>query len=108
LLYLLTGASGRLWEVSVDNQRAREVVTIPEMTIKDMAVAEAEGIYWSPDEGKTLYVRTHDNNSKKDGLYSVQVQTGAWEKLYDGDESIGIREMGSGTHSSDGPKFWRL
>jgi dipeptidyl aminopeptidase/acylaminoacyl peptidase len=95
LLYLLTSASGRLWEVRVDNQRAREVVTIPGLAIKDMAVAEAEASYWSPDEGKTLYVRTHDDNSKKDGLYSVQLQTGAWEKLHDGDESIGIREMGS-------------
>ena len=94
-LYLLTSASGRLWEVSVGNQVAREVVTIPGLAIKDMAVAEAEGIYWSPDEGKTLYVRTHDGSSKKDGLYSVHVQTGAWEKLYEGDESIGIREMGA-------------
>ena len=94
-LYLLDSTAGRLWEVSADGQHTREVVTIPGLALKDLAVTEAVATYWSPDDGKTLFVRTHDDNSKKDGLYSVQVQTGKWEKLYDGDEAIGIREMGS-------------
>jgi hypothetical protein len=60
-----------------------------------MAVVESTATYWSPDDGKTLYVRAHDDKTKKDGIYSVRVQTGEWEKVYEGDEAIGMREMGS-------------
>jgi dipeptidyl aminopeptidase/acylaminoacyl peptidase len=95
LLYLLDTFAGRLWEVTPGGQHAREVVTLPGLAIKDMAVAETAATYWSPDDGKTLYIRTHDDTSKKDGLYSVRVKTGESEKLYEGDQSIGIREMGS-------------
>lgn len=94
-LYLLDNTVGKLWEVSADGQQAREVVTLPGVVVKDVATAEAAGTYWSPDDGETMYVRTHDDDSKKEGIYSVRVQTGEWTKLYDGDESIGTREMGA-------------
>jgi dipeptidyl aminopeptidase/acylaminoacyl peptidase len=94
-IYLLDSTAGRLWEVSSDGEKTREVVKIPGLAVSDMAVSQAAGTYWSPDGGTTAYIRTHDAVSKKDALYSLQVQTGKIAKLYEGDESISAREMGA-------------
>jgi dipeptidyl aminopeptidase/acylaminoacyl peptidase len=102
-IYLVDGQMGHLWEVSSDGKHTREVVKLPGVVLKDLAVEEAAGTYWSPDDGKTLYVRAHDDVSKKDGIYAVRVQTGEWEKVHEGDEAIGMREMGSLVGTSQGP-----
>ncbi|MGH9712836.1 MAG: prolyl oligopeptidase family serine peptidase [Candidatus Acidiferrales bacterium] len=94
-IYLLDSSSGRLWEVAADGKRTREVVKLPGLAIHDVAVAEEAGTYWSPDDGQTMYIRVHDDISKKDALYSVRVQTGESAKLYDGDEAIGLGAMGA-------------
>ena len=94
-IYLLDSTAGRLWEVSADGEKTREVVKIPGLLISDLAVSEATGTYWSPDLGTTAYIRTHDPASKKDALYSLRVESGETAKLYGGDESISAREMGA-------------
>jgi len=94
-LYLLDSDAGRLWEAAADGSKAREVVKLAGLAIKDMATDEAAATYWSPDNGKTLYVRTHDSESKKDAIYTVQVDTGEATKVYEGDASISMREMGA-------------
>lgn len=94
-VYLLDSTAGRLWEVSADGEKTREVVKIPGLLISDMAVSEALGTYWSLDGGTTAYIRTHDPVSKKDALYSLRVDSGETAKLYEGDESISAREMGA-------------
>ena len=94
-LYLLDRFAGRLWEVSADGAQTREVAKLPGLLIKDMATAEGAAIYWSPDNGKTAYIRAHDDNTKKDSIYAVRMQTGETAKIYEDDESIGINEMGA-------------
>jgi dipeptidyl aminopeptidase/acylaminoacyl peptidase len=103
-LYLLDSDAGRLWQVAADGGgTAREVVKLPgRRYIKDMASDEAVAGYWSPDNGKTMYIRAHDNESKKDAIYAVQVDTGEATKLYEGDESMSMREMGAMTGTSRG------
>ncbi len=101
-IYLLDDAAGKLWEVAADGQHTREVANLPGVAIKDLATAEAAGTYWSPDDGKTMYIRTHNDSSKKDAIYSVNAQTGESAKLYEGDESIGMREMGAFTGVTQG------
>jgi dipeptidyl aminopeptidase/acylaminoacyl peptidase len=94
-LYLLDPEAGRLWEVAADGNKGREVVKIPGAHIKDIAADEAAGRYWSPDDGKTMYVRAHDNDTKKDAIYSVTLGSGEAKKLYEGDESMAMREAGA-------------
>ena len=94
-IYLLDDQVGKLWEVDPSGEHVREVVTSPGLAVRDMAVAEDAGIYWSNDGGSTLYIRAHDDDSKKDAIYSVDVHSGAAKKIYEGDESIGMREMGA-------------
>jgi dipeptidyl aminopeptidase/acylaminoacyl peptidase len=99
-LYLLDSEAGRLWEVAADGTKTREIASLPGLAIKDMATDEAASTYWSPDNGRTLYVRTHDGESKKDAIYSVRVDGGETKKVYEGDESISLREMGALTGTS--------
>jgi dipeptidyl aminopeptidase/acylaminoacyl peptidase len=94
-VYLLDGFAGKLWEVSADGKQTRELAKIPGMSIRDMAVVETKSLYWSPDGGKTMYVRAHDDTSKKDAIFAVSLASGEATKLYDADESIGMREMGA-------------
>ena len=94
-LYLLDPEAGRLWEVGADGSGAREIVKLPGLMTKDMATNDFTGTYWSPDEGKHMYVRTHDNDSKKDAIYAVRPETGEATKMYEGEESISMREMGA-------------
>jgi dipeptidyl aminopeptidase/acylaminoacyl peptidase len=50
---------------------------------------------WSPDNGSTIYIQAHDKITKKDAIYSVRMSTGEWTKVYEGDEAIGMRQMGA-------------
>ncbi len=102
-VYLLDPEAGRLWEVTADGSKGREVVKIPGALIKDIAAAEA-GSYWSPDDSRTIYIRAHDSNLKNDAIYAVDVQSGKARKLYEGDEAMAMREMGAMTgmpHGTD-------
>jgi dipeptidyl aminopeptidase/acylaminoacyl peptidase len=99
---LLDPEAGRLWEVGADGSNAREIVNLPGLMTKDVATDDPAGTYWSPDGGKTIYVRTHDNDSKKDAIYGVRIDTGEATKIYEGDESISTREMDSLTGMPQG------
>jgi dipeptidyl aminopeptidase/acylaminoacyl peptidase len=101
-VYLLDPEVGRLWEVATDGSAAREVVKMEGVPIKDIAADEYGETYWSPDDGKTMYVRAHDNSSKKDAIYAVPLQSGQPKKIYEGDESIAMREMGALTGTPSG------
>lgn len=96
-IYLLDPEAGRLWEVAADGSQGRELAKISGALIKDIAADEEADSYWSPDNGRTIYIRAHDNDSKKDAIYAVDVQSGKTNKLYEGDEAIARREMGAMT-----------
>jgi dipeptidyl aminopeptidase/acylaminoacyl peptidase len=96
-VYLLDPEVGRLWEVTADGSSAHEIAKLEGMPIKDIATDEYGETYWSPDDGKTMYVRTHDNSSKKDAIYALPLENGQLKKVYEGDESIAMREMGAMT-----------
>ncbi|HEY3929101.1 MAG TPA: prolyl oligopeptidase family serine peptidase [Candidatus Koribacter sp.] len=94
-LFLLDPEVGRLWEVAADGSKGHEVVTIPGAKIKDIAAMEMQGTYWSPDDGKTMYVRAHDSDTKKDAIYAVNLEAGSAKKVYEGNESMAMREAGA-------------
>ena len=94
-IFLLDSEAGRLWEVAADGSKTRELAKLPGLTVKDIATSELASTYWSPDDGKTMFVRTHEEESKKDGIYAIKVETDDAKKIYDGDEAISLREMGA-------------
>jgi dipeptidyl aminopeptidase/acylaminoacyl peptidase len=97
-VFLVDSAAGKIWEVNgsgAAGEHTRDVTNASGVSVRDMAVDETTSTYWSPDGGVTMYFRAHDESSKKDALYSVNVQSGETKKLHEGDESIGMREMGS-------------
>ena len=96
-VYLLDPEVGRLWEVAADGSKGREVGKVPGSPIKDIAADEAAGIYWSPDDGKTMYIRAHHTETKKDAIYAVSLENGEAKKIYEGDEAIAMRELGAMT-----------
>ncbi len=72
-------------------------------SVRDMAIDENSSTYWSNDGGATMYIRSHDNDSKKDSIYSLNVQSGETKKLYEADRNIGMREMGTFIGVKHGP-----
>jgi dipeptidyl aminopeptidase/acylaminoacyl peptidase len=94
LVYLTDTVHGTIWEVSADGETARSVVK-PGVPVKDVAYSEAASSYWSPDGGATMYIRSHDSVTKKDSIYSVNVASGETAKIYESDDAMGMRQMGS-------------
>lgn len=101
-LYLLDPGVGRLWKVAADGSHAHEVVKLEGSPIKDIAADQYGETYWSPDGGKTMYLRAHDNLSKKDAIYAVSVESGQAKKVYEANESIAMREVGAMTGTPKG------
>ena len=101
-VYLLDPEVGQLWEVAADGTAAHQIAKMQGMPIKDIAADEYGETYWSPDDGKTMYVRAHDNSSKKDAIYAVPLEGGQPRKVYEGAESIAMREMGAMTGTPTG------
>lgn len=99
-LYLLDPESGRLWEVGADGSNPRELMKVQGAKIKDIAEEEGTGTFWSPDANRTMYVTTHDDDSKRDAIYAIGLQDGNIKKVYEGDESISRRESGALTGMS--------
>jgi len=94
-VYLLDPGAGKLWEVTADGSKARELGMVPGAEIKDIAALELQGTYWSPDEGRTIYVRAHNNETKKDIIYAVNIASGEAKKVYEGNEAMAMREAGA-------------
>jgi dipeptidyl aminopeptidase/acylaminoacyl peptidase len=101
-IVLVDSVAGRLWEVTSDGSTMRELWKLSELKVKDVATSELAGTYWTHDDGKTMFVRTHDDSSKRDGIYAVRLETGDYKKIYEGDESISLAEMGALTGTPAG------
>lgn len=94
-VYLLDPGVGKLWEVAADGSKGRELGRIADAKIKDIAVLELQGTFWSPDEGHTMYVRAHNDETKKDIIYAVNIASGNAKKIYEGNEAMAMREAGA-------------
>jgi dipeptidyl aminopeptidase/acylaminoacyl peptidase len=84
-LYLLTRDS--LWRASVNDGRAASIATIPQRTIRHVLSNNGRTIWTKVD---SAVVVTRDEDTKKEGLYKINLTTGQFEKLLEENKSFGF------------------
>lgn len=71
---------GALWRSSISGAESREVARIAGRQIV-YRIAGSAGTIWSPDQGNTTIVITYDHETKQDGFYRIDFETGASIKI---------------------------
>lgn len=94
-IYLLAlspepGLYQSLWRLSVDGRNATEVAQLPGAYFTSAVASLGTGRFWSPDHGLSMIVMARDRNGFRDGLYSVDLVTGATTILFEEDKSYAI------------------
>jgi dipeptidyl aminopeptidase/acylaminoacyl peptidase len=72
--------NGSLWRASVGEGRAVELANVPERKITHL-IPQTNTLLWTANGGNSTVVVTHDDESKQDGFYSVDLAAGTSEKL---------------------------
>jgi len=85
-IYLLAGDS--LWRASVNDGRAAPIATIPQRTLRHIVSNNGRTI-WTSKAGSAVVV-TSDEETKKEGLYRINLTTGQFEKLLEENKSFGF------------------
>lgn len=71
---------GALWRAPVDQNKAVEVVQIPNHRIAQL-IPQSENALWTPDGGMSTVVLTQDDRTKQDGFFKVDLISGRAIKL---------------------------
>lgn len=71
---------GALWRASRDEENAMEVGRVPGRQIIRM-IPQSVNMLWSPSDGQSTIVVTHDEWGKQDGFYRLDLRTGECTKL---------------------------
>lgn len=85
-LYLLTSTS--VWRASIAEGRAEQIALIPGRTLRHIVSHDGRTI-WTP-KSDTIVVVTRDNESRREGFYEINLNTGKPEKLLEQDQSYGF------------------
>jgi hypothetical protein len=85
-IYLL--ARDSLWRASVNDGRAAPIATIPQRTLRHVVSNNGRTI-WTSKAGSAVVV-TSDEETKKEGLYRINLTTGQFEKLLEENKSFGF------------------
>jgi dipeptidyl aminopeptidase/acylaminoacyl peptidase len=72
-IYLLT--LDALWRVSIPEGALTELARIPDKQLLEIVSARS-GRFWSPDSGRSMYILTRDQETKKTAFYKVNLTTG--------------------------------
>jgi dipeptidyl aminopeptidase/acylaminoacyl peptidase len=90
-IYLTANMRGpdadKLWKVTLDG-RTIPFAHIPQKRILNIVAPAGVGRFWSPQE-QMLLVMTRDDLTKQEGLYQIDLRTGAARKLREGAISFG-------------------
>ena len=94
-IYLLAlsselGLYRSLWRLSADGPSATEVAQLPRAYFTSIVTSSGTGRFWSPDRGLSMIVMARDRNAFRDGLYSVDLATGATTNLFKENKSYAI------------------
>jgi len=82
------GASPRLWSIGADGHDARQIGVIPGRSILDIVTTPDRNSYWPLDDGASMVVRTTATDTRKDGLYRIDLRTGAAQQIVEVDARI--------------------
>jgi len=86
---------GALWRASVRHSQATRVAQVPDRTIIQM-ISQSGNSLWITDEGKSAIVLTHDDGSKQDGFYKIDLVSGATTKLLENGQCYTCANLGEG------------
>jgi dipeptidyl aminopeptidase/acylaminoacyl peptidase len=85
---LLVGDNS-LWKASVETGTTTLVGKIPGREILSVVAGPKQGQFWAADGGSSVVVNTRDIETKKAGLYSINLTNGAATKLIEENKAYG-------------------
>lgn len=86
-VYLLSRNS--IWRGSVHDAGAVAVATIPGRTLRHILSHNGRSI-WSPKEDNDVIAITRDDETKQEGFYKINLNTGKYEKIFEENKSYGV------------------
>lgn len=86
-LYLL--ASDTLWRISMAARSVNAVAQIPDQHLIEVISPASGGRFWSPEGGKSLYLITRIDKTKKIEFYKVNLSTGKFNRLMEAEANCG-------------------
>ena len=81
--------SDMLWKVSVSNGSITPIVQFPNKQLVEVISPTRGEYFWSPDSGRSLYVITRDNETKRVGFCKVDLITERSTQLIEEDIDCG-------------------
>lgn len=82
-LYCIVG--GSLWRMSSRRDSASELARIDGKKVTKL-IAGSSGSLWTTDQGRSTVVFTHDDGTKQEGLYKIDLRNGEATRLLERDE----------------------
>ena len=86
-LYLL--ASDTLCRISIADSSVNAVTQIPNRRLMEVVSPASGGRFWSPEGGKSLYLITRIDKTKKIEFYKVNLSTGKFNRLMEAEANCG-------------------
>jgi dipeptidyl aminopeptidase/acylaminoacyl peptidase len=77
----------KVWRVSVADAKVISITEKLDRQLKSIISRQGGNEFWSTDGGRSLYVSTNDNESKREGFYRVDLSTGKLILAIEGDSS---------------------
>ena len=77
----------RVWRISRTELKAVSITEKTDRQMRTIVVRQGGNEFWSPDPGQSLYVSTNDAHSKREGFYKVDLQSGKFIRILEGDNS---------------------
>lgn len=87
--FLYFFGSNALWKVSVTSGAASEVTKIPNRKLVEVVSPAGGGRFWSPDRGRSMYIGTRDDETKRVGFYKIDLTTGQYTELIEENKNYG-------------------
>ena len=79
----------KVWRVSAVDAKATSITEKPDRQLKSIISQQGGNAFWSPDEGRSLYVSTNDTESKRDGFFRVDLSAGELIRAIESDSYNG-------------------
>jgi dipeptidyl aminopeptidase/acylaminoacyl peptidase len=78
----------KIWRISSNDAKAKTLTTTSTRQIRGIVCTNEGQQIWSPDKGQSFYVTTNNTETKQDGFYRLDSQTGDFSKVLENDISI--------------------
>lgn len=94
--------SSDIWRSSTSDGKLSKIAAVPGKSIIEVVSPQTGGRFWSPTGGRSITVRTRDEETKKTGFYRVDLETGTATKLIETDSYLGTESTLLTDVSGDG------